>query len=79
MVVFYVICVLILLACVGVNVFILMQNKRAGGFTGSVSGMGGQQTYWDKNKGKSIEKRLERYTIIATIIFVVLTLVSNLI
>lgn len=77
--VFNIICVLILLACVGVNVCILMQNKRAGGFTGSVSGMGGQQTYWDKNKGKSLEKRLEKLTVITTVIFVVLTLVSNLI
>ncbi len=77
--VFNIICVFILLACVGVNVCILMQNKRAGGFTGSVSGMGGQQTYWDKNKGKSLEKRLEKLTVITTVIFVVLTLVSNLI
>ncbi len=76
---FNIVCVLILIACVGVNLFILLQNKRAGGFTGSVSGMGGQQTYWDKNKGKSIEKRLEKYTAIATAIFVVLTLISNLI
>lgn len=77
--VFNILCVLILIACIGVNVCILMQNKRAGGFTGSVSGMGGQQTYWDKNKGKSLEKRLERYTIIISIVFVVLTLISNLV
>lgn len=76
---FNIICVLILLSCIGVNVCILMQNKRAGGFTGSMSGMGGQQTYWDKNKGRSIEKRLEKYTAIVMVIFVVLTIVSNLI
>ncbi|MCD8089365.1 MAG: preprotein translocase subunit SecG, partial [Clostridiales bacterium] len=63
---FNIICVLILICCVAINVCILMQNKRAGGFTGAVSGMGGQQTYWDKNKGKSLEKRLERYTIIVS-------------
>ncbi|MCD7778571.1 MAG: preprotein translocase subunit SecG [Clostridiales bacterium] len=77
--VFNILCVLILISCIGVNVCILMQNKRAGGFTGNVSGMGGQQTYWDKNKGKSFEKKLERYTIIISIIFVVLALISNLI
>lgn len=77
--IFNILCVLILIACIGVNVCILMQNKRAGGFTGSVSGMGGQQTYLDKNKGKSLEKRLERYTIIISIVFVVLTLISNLV
>ena len=77
--IFNVLCVFILLACVGVNVCILLQNKRAGGFTGSVSGMGGQQSYWDKNKGKSFEKRLEKYTAITTAIFIILTLISNLV
>lgn len=77
--VFNILCVLILLACIGVNVCILLQNKRSGGFTGSVSGMGGQQTYWDKNKGKSFEKRLEKYTVVISIVFVVLTLISNLV
>ncbi|MCD7904936.1 MAG: preprotein translocase subunit SecG [Clostridiales bacterium] len=77
--VFYILCAVILLCCIGVNVCILMQNKRAGGFTGNVSGMGGQQTYWDKNKGKSFEKKLERYTIIISIVFVVLVLICNLI
>ena len=77
--VFNIICVFILIACVGVNLCILLQNKRAGGFTGSVSGMGGQQSYWDKNKGKSLEKRLEKYTAITTAIFIILTLISNLV
>lgn len=56
---------------------ILMQSKRANGLTGTMTGMGTTQTYWDKNKGRSLEGQLEKYTKITAGIFFVLVLALN--
>jgi len=53
---------------------ILMQKKRSGGM-GSVAGMGNVDTYWDKNKGRTLEGTLERLTKIGAISLGVLTIV----
>lgn len=60
---------------------ILMQKKNASGIAGSIAGMGGGsgQTYWDKNKGRSLEGQLEKYTKFLAVIFFALALVLNLI
>jgi len=60
---------------------ILMQKKRAG-LSGSFSGMGASSpapTYWDKNKGRSLEGSLEKYTKIGGAVFMVVALALNLI
>lgn len=55
---------------------ILMQQKKSSGLGGSMSGMGDTpQTYWDKNKGRSLEGRLHTYTKITATLMLVLTLV----
>ena len=52
---------------------ILLQSKNASGLTGAISGMGSGQTYWDKNKGRSLEGQLEKYTkIIAFVLFILI-------
>jgi preprotein translocase subunit SecG len=51
-----------------------MQKKRSGGM-GSVAGMGNVDTYWDKNKGRTLEGTLERLTKIGAISLGVLTIV----
>jgi preprotein translocase subunit SecG len=50
-----------ILGCAAVVTFILLQKKRSAGL-GGLSGMGQSQTYWDKNKGRSLEGSLEKYT-----------------
>lgn len=70
---------LVLVICFGVVTMILMQNKRASGLSGSLSGMGASsQTYWDKNKGRSIEGTLETYTKIGGAVIMILSLVLNI-
>jgi preprotein translocase subunit SecG len=51
-------CILVNLALI---VIILLQKKRTAGL-GGLSGMGNAQTYWDKNKKRSLEGALEKYT-----------------
>lgn len=57
-------------------IIVLMQEGKAAGLTGSISGMA--DTYWGKNKGRSIEGKLEKATRLLAILFFVLALALNM-
>lgn len=67
--------ILYTLGCVALVTIILMQKKRSAGL-GGLSGMGQSQTYWDKNKGRSLEGALEKYTKIGIAAFFVITAIT---
>lgn len=71
--------VLYIAVCVTLITVVLLQKKRTAGLGASVSGMGSSQTYWDKNKGRSFEGALERYSKILGAIFIILSLVLTVI
>ena len=57
------------------TVIVLMQegkNNGLGALTGSAD------TYWSKNKGRSMEGALEHFTRYGAIVFMILTLVLNI-
>ena len=55
--------VLYLLGCVALCATILLQKKKSAGGMGSIAGMGdAADTYWDRNKKRSMEGSLERMT-----------------
>ena len=62
------------LISIALIVVILMQSKNASGLTGALGGMGQSNTYWDKNKGRSLEGKLAKYTKILATLFVVFAL-----
>lgn len=69
--------IVIMVLCVALIGIILLQSKNASGLTGAIGGMGGGQTYWDKNKGRSLEGQLSKYTkIIAGVLFVLILLIK---
>jgi preprotein translocase subunit SecG len=74
--VFYIILgIVFMLGCFAVVAAILLQKKRTAGL-GSVAGMGNAgATYWDKNKGRSQEGRLELWTKIGAAVLMVLAFV----
>jgi len=79
-VLFYIIASVIAAACILLNVFILMQKKRSAGLSGTMAGMGASgQTYWDKNKGRSLEGQLEMWSKILGAVFMVLCLILSFI
>ncbi|MCL2016208.1 MAG: preprotein translocase subunit SecG [Defluviitaleaceae bacterium] len=75
---YIVLSVIYILACGGLVALILMQKKRSSGI-GSVAGMGNADTYWDKNKGRSIEGTFEKWTKIGGAIILVFTVIMCLI
>ena len=70
--------IIFLLGCMALITVILLQKKRAGGI-GSVAGMGNADTYWDKNKGRSMEGALEKWTKIGGAVFFIGSIVICLV
>ena len=67
--------ILFVIDCIGLTVIILMQEGKSQGL-GTIAGMA--DTYWGKNKGRSMEGPLVKATKIMGILFFVLALVLNL-
>ncbi len=65
--------ILYIAGCITLVTLILLQKKRAGGL-GSIAGIGNAaQTYWDKNKGRSIDGKLEFYSKVLGAVLAVMT------
>ncbi len=67
--------VLFILISLVITVVILMQEGKAQGL-GAISGAA--DTYWGKNKGRSMEGMLVKLTRIFVVVFLVLAVVLNL-
>ena len=65
-----------ILVCCVLTVIVLMQEGKQAGLTGAISGAA--ETYWGKNKGRSMEGGLELATRMLAVVFVVLSLILNL-
>ena len=68
--------VIFVIICIALTVLVLMQEGKSQGL-GSISGMA--DTYWGKNKGRSMEGTLEKFTTFAAVAFMVLANVLNLV
>ncbi len=70
-----VITVFFILICVALTVLVLMQEGKSAGL-GSISGAA--ETYWGKNKGRSMEGFLVKMTKILAVLFMVIAAILNL-
>ena len=68
--------VLYVLICVALVALVLFQESKTQGLSGSINGVA--ETYWGKNKGRSMEGALEKGTKILAALFIVLSVVLNL-
>ncbi len=64
--------VIFVIVCIALTVVVLMQEGKNAGLSGSISGVA--DTYWGKNKGRSMEGALEKGTKILAVLFIVLTI-----
>ena len=67
--------IIFILVCVALTVLVLMQEGKSAGL-GSISGAA--ETYWGRNKGRSMEGNLEKWTKILMAVFFVLAVILNL-
>lgn len=65
-----------ILVCVVLTVIVLMQEGKNAGLSGSISGAA--ETYWGKNKARSMEGKLVILTRILAAVFIVLSVVLNM-
>lgn len=64
-----------LLVCIGLTVIVLAQQGKDAGL-GAIGGIG--DTYWGKNKSRSMEGRLVKITTWLAVLFIVLAVILNL-
>lgn len=67
--------VIFVLDCIGLTVIVLMQEGKQQGL-GSIAGVA--DTYWGRNKGRSMEGGLVKATTVMAILFFVLTVILNM-
>jgi len=70
-----IITIVFIIICVALAALVLMQEGKSAGL-GSIAGAA--ETYWGKNKGRSMEGMLIKLTTVISILFMVLALVLNL-
>ena len=56
---------------------VLMQEGRSDGLSGAIAG--GAETFFGKNKGRTMEEKLVKITKVLAVIFLVLSLVATLV
>ncbi len=76
MVIRTIITIVFIVVCVALSALVLMQEGKADGL-GAISGST-SDTYWSKNKGRSMEGVMIKLTAVLSAAFVVLALVLNL-
>lgn len=60
---------------VSISIVILMQEGKSNGLGGAIGGMG--ESYWSKNRGRSMEGTLEHFTRYGAIVFMIITILLN--
>ena len=65
-----------ILISIVITVVVLMQESKQKGLSGAISGAA--DTYWGKNKGRSMEGKLVTITKVLVVLFFVIAVVLNI-
>ncbi len=68
--------IIYVLVSIALTVIVLMQEGKSAGLSGAISGAA--DTYWGKNKGRSMEGAMNKITRYLAVGFIVLSVVLNL-
>lgn len=71
----YILMGIFVLLCIVATVLVLLQEGKSQGL-GAIAG--GSESYWGRNKGRSMEGNLEKWTKILMVVFFVLAVILNL-
>ncbi len=67
--------IVFIIVCLALTVLVLMQEGKSSGL-GAISGAA--ESYWGKNKGRSMEGFLVKATKVCAVLFILLSMVLNL-
>ena len=62
-----------IVVCIALTTIVILQKGKSAGLSGAISGAA--ETYWGKNKARSMEGKLERATVIIAGVFILLTVI----
>ena len=68
--------VIFIVICLDLTLIILLQEGKSAGLSGSINGMA--ETYWGKNKGRSMEGKLEKFTKLLVVLFILMSIILNI-
>ena len=68
--------ILYIIVSVVLTIVVLMQEGKQAGLTGAISGAA--DSYWGKNKGRSMEGRMVKITKVLAVLFMVFAIILNL-
>ena len=74
----YILIIIDIIVAISLIIITLMQHKDVPVLSGTITGAAANN-FLDKNKGRTREGKLKRWTIILGIVFVVLTMVLNVV
>ncbi|HBQ63821.1 MAG TPA: preprotein translocase subunit SecG [Clostridiales bacterium] len=68
----YIVTALHILFCISIIIIVLLQSGKQAGLSGAIAG--GAETFFGKNKAKTIDAILSKYTTVAAIFFLITSL-----
>lgn len=68
--------IIYVLICIAIVFIVLRQESKDSGLSGALTG--GSDTYWAKNKSRSVEGKLERATRYLGVAFIAISVLLNL-
>lgn len=74
----YILIFLYIVDCLGLIIITMMQNKDSNGASGTIVGSS-SNNFYEKNKGRTREGRLKKWTIILGVAFAVLAIALGII
>ncbi len=72
----YILGAVLIIVSIAIIIIVLLQQSKQQGLSGAIAG--GADTFFGKNKGRTIEAKLEKITKVLCVVFVVLTLVTTI-
>lgn len=73
----YILIGIYVIVCLALIVVAMMQSKDDGGMSGAMTGSS-SNNFYEKNKGRTAEGKIKRWTIILGIAFAILTIVLSI-
>lgn len=59
--------------CISIIIIVLLQHGKQAGLSGAIAG--GAETFFGKNKGRTIDAMLSKYTAVAAVLFIITSIV----
>lgn len=68
--------ILQILVCIAMIVIVLLQSGKQAGLSGTIAG--GAETFFGKNKGRTLDAKLSKFTTVAAIVFLITSVVLQI-